>query len=146
MSLDMNIDMKIKWWNLDTLKFHTAFLSGLKKGLLQLEYRAKQEAPTNTGMLRNKFEMAIYGLKGTLSNSSKYAQFVHDGRAPGKMPPIWPIEQWATRKGINIPAFVIARSIARKWTKANTFMQRTQEKEEDKVRAIFESEIMKLTT
>ena len=51
------------------------------------------------------------------------------------MPPIKPIDLWVKRKGIAIPAFVIARSIAKKGTKANPFLKRTVELEETNVTA-----------
>lgn len=56
--------------------------------------------------------------------AAPYFKNVDDGRRPGKMPPVKPIQKWADKKGIRIKntssqqtAFVIARSISRKGIK-----------------------------
>lgn len=53
--------------------------------------------------------------------AAPYFKFVDEGRKPGKMPPIKPIQKWSERKGIKFnkmsnrqTAFVIARSIGKK--------------------------------
>lgn len=47
-----------------------------------------------------------------------YAEQLIYGRAPGQMPPLANIAAWARLRGIRIPAFVIARKIAREGTEA----------------------------
>lgn len=56
--------------------------------------------------------------------AAPYFKFVDEGRRPGKMPPIKPIQKWSERRGIKIKnytsqqtAFVIARSIGKKGIK-----------------------------
>lgn len=53
--------------------------------------------------------------------AAPYFKFVDEGRKPGKMPPVKPIQKWSERKGIKFnkmssrqTAFVIARSIGKK--------------------------------
>jgi hypothetical protein len=53
--------------------------------------------------------------------AAPYFKFVDEGRKPGKMPPVKPIQKWSERKGIKFKkmtnqqtAFVIARSIGKK--------------------------------
>ncbi len=45
--------------------------------------------------------------------------FVDKGRRPGaKQPPVKPIQEWIKRKGLDLNAFAVARSIAKKGIKA----------------------------
>lgn len=130
--------------DLDPKKLFIGLKNGIRKSLITLEGTAKMETPVNTGFLRNSFRTRFTDLTWELANTSLYAQFVHDWRKPGRMPPTSAIDFWVKRKGIQVPTFLIARSIARKWTQANPFMTRTVEKEENNVQAIFNSEIRKL--
>jgi hypothetical protein len=83
--------------------------------VIVLEARARKETPVGaSGMLRNAYRETFSGLTGKLVNTKEYAVWVHEGRRPGKMPPVSAIGLWAKRKGIGIPPFVIARSIAKK--------------------------------
>ena len=100
--------------DLDPKKLFLGIQQGIRKSIVTLEGTAKMETPVNTGFLRNAFRSRFTDLTGTLTNTSLYAPFVHDGRSPGRMPPISAIDFWVKRKGIAIPAFVIARSIAKK--------------------------------
>ena len=133
--------------NFSRFEVATALKAGIRKGIFALETRAKPETPVGvSGMLRNGYRSTFSGLRGELVNTKLYAPFVHDGRKPGKFPPLAPIALWVKRKGIGVPAFVIARSIARKGTKANPFMTRTVEAEETNVRAIIQGEIRSLAS
>lgn len=56
--------------------------------------------------------------------AAPYFKFVDEGRKPGKMPPVKPIQKWTEKKGIKFKkmsqgqtAFVIARSIGKKGIK-----------------------------
>lgn len=56
--------------------------------------------------------------------AAPYFKYVDEGRKPGRMPPIKPIQKWADRRGIKFKnmseqqtAFVIARSIGKKGIK-----------------------------
>lgn len=80
-----------------------------------------------TGLSRQgwgtKVERGLSAVKGIVSNPIDYALFVDQGRAPGKMPPIAPIELWVRRvlglgqgKSRRV-AFLVARAIGRRGTK-----------------------------
>jgi len=131
--------------DLDPKRLFIWLQSGIRKSILTLEWTAKKETPVNVGTLRNSFRSRFTELSGELTNTSLYAPFVHEWRKPGgRMPPLSAIDFWAKRKWIQIPTFILARSIARKGTKANPFMARTVEKEENNVEAIIRSELNKI--
>lgn len=55
------------------------------------------------GKLRKGIKTKVHPDKYSLdvfvdSSIAPYAQYVHEGRKPGKMPPIGPIEEWARKK------------------------------------------------
>lgn len=76
-----------------------ALKAGIRKGVFALEARAKPETPVGvSGMLRNGYRTSFTGLRGELRNTKLYALFVHDGRKPGKFPPLAPITLWVKRK------------------------------------------------
>lgn len=63
--------------------------------------------------------------------AAPYFKFVDEGRRPGKIPPIKPIQKWSERKGIKFKnmnskqtAFVIARSIGKKGIKPLNIMNK----------------------
>lgn len=97
----------------------------VSKTTLMTEREAKIEASkkTDTGQTQNSIHSRIGSLKGEVNPTAKHAKFAHDGRRPGRMPPFGEgtsLASWARRHGI--PAFAVARSIARKGTKGHPFM------------------------
>jgi hypothetical protein len=49
---------------------------------------------------------------------NEYGEYVDKGRRKGaKMPPIKPIEKWIKRKGLDLNAFAVAKSISKKGIK-----------------------------
>lgn len=97
----------------------------IKSSLLDIEGRAKSFAPVDTGGLGNDTVVDADERGGSLIFKKNYAVFVHEGRAPGSFPPFkknTSLEKWARRKGI--PAFLVARKIAKKGTKANPFLKK----------------------
>lgn len=59
-----------------------------------------------------------FELQATIRNSSEHTTYAARGRGPGKFPPYKPgspLAAWAVTKGI--PAFLVARKIAREGTK-----------------------------
>lgn len=49
-------------------------------------------------MLRNGYRSSFSGLRGELTNTKAYGPYVHEGRKPGKFPPMAPIALWVKRK------------------------------------------------
>ncbi len=94
---------------------------------IRTEQQAKFQVPPNvdTGIMRSSIHTRIGNLKAVVTPTTKYARFVHEGRKPGgKMPPYktGSLNRWATKRGMN--PFLVARSIARKGTKPNKFMDK----------------------
>ncbi|MBI4150500.1 HK97 gp10 family phage protein [Candidatus Woesearchaeota archaeon] len=94
--------------------------------LITIEGKAKTKAPVGvTGALRNRWNIVAKPLSGSLTSGVKYSTFVEKGTRPH-----WPpwkgakgrgLQQWARSKGI--PVFLVARSIAKKGTKAHPFLE-----------------------
>ena len=94
-------------------KFFEEGLNGaLFKKLLRFRYglaatqviaRMKQDAPRDTGRLANSHGYAIDDAERRLVVFSRagYAGWVHEGRKPGKRPPIEALLAWARRKVLN---------------------------------------------
>lgn len=105
--------------------------------------RAKELAPVDRGQLRagithqvDPDPIPVWVIAGT--RNIPYAKDVHDGRKPGKWPPIKAIAAWAKRKGIDAPPFVIARAIARKGTKAQPYLADAMTETEPKIQGYFD--------
>lgn len=92
----------------------------IQKSIILLHRLAGQKVPVDLGFLGGAEAMKteLSNLRGTLKNTAKYAKAVHDGTRPHWIP-IDAITPWANRHGI--PPFLVARSIARKGTKAHPF-------------------------
>lgn len=109
----------------------------MKKSILQLERDAKTFAPSSEGTLRKGIKSTIRPLQSVVRAMAGHSVYVHEGTRP-HFPPITPgspLERWARKK--NIPVFVVARSIARKGTKAQPFFDESIEANETKVRRWF---------
>ncbi len=139
--ITLDISSEIPWLN------PAVMIAGLRrwirKGIIVLEGASKKETPVNTGTLRNSYRSRFEGIEGELVNTAKYAYWVHEGRKAWIAPPSEPIAYWAKRKGINAPIFLLTRSIAKKWTKAQPFFTRAVEAEEENVISLIKSEISK---
>jgi hypothetical protein len=73
----------------------------------------KQDSPHDTGLLRNKNDYVVDDKAKNLVvfNRAGYAAYVHEGRGPGKRPPIEALIPWARRHLVNSR---VANSIAMK--------------------------------
>ena len=122
----MNISVQITGAQMKRLRgllSSPAVQDAAKRGLLVAAMRGRTRAVTlsarrrkvDTGRFRNSWKAERIAQGAVLLNSAPYAAVIEGGRRPGaRMPPLGPIEAWARRKGIDIPAFVIARAIARR--------------------------------
>lgn len=145
----MAIVVKIK--NLEKLtelasKFPAASEKHINKAinssLVRIFGQEKQEAPFGTtGQLRDRWNILLGRFVGKLRSGVAYALAVHEGTKPNprkiglyKNPDF---VRWAVRRGLN--PFLVARSIAKKGTKANPFLQRAVDKEEKAVDREFEN-------
>lgn len=110
-----------------------AMTGALTRSVIDIEGGQKRLAPVDRARLRGaithqvdgsplpKFARAgVIGGGGTLGT---YAEVMDQGRRPGsRMPPIAAIEGWLRRKGSNAPAFLVARSIARRGIAGKRFI------------------------
>ena len=113
----------------------------IKKSVILSQRYATQEAPTDQWRLRNDFHTEFKKSWWRLFNPTKYAIYVHEWTKP-HFAPIDKLKGRADRH--SIPVGMLRRSIARKWTKANPFMDRAVEQGEQQVDEIFASEIDKM--
>ncbi len=110
--------------------------------LLILQMAARERVPKDMSNLAENIKPVMKGsFEGQLLADTKYALFVHEGTRP-HFPPIDAIEPWARRHGI--PAFLVARSIARKGTKPKPFMTWAKEAKANDINKIFENAINKI--
>jgi len=116
------------------------FDRSIKKCVILLERHAIQETPTDQWRLRNDFHTEFRKSFWRLFNPTQYAIYVHEWTRP-HYAPIDKLQWRADRHGI--PVWKLRHAIARKWTKANPFMDRAVEQVEPQVDEIFSKEIDK---
>lgn len=76
--------------------------------------------------------------RGVVAVDEKYGGAVEFGRKAGKAPPSQAIERWAQLKlGVSGVGFIIARSIGRKGTKANPFVEPAYRRSADPILGYF---------
>lgn len=98
----------------------------VKRSALRAERQAKIEVSdhVDTGQLQTSIHTFQGYQQAEVRPTAKHAIFVHEGRRPGsKMPPFGErssLGRWAKKRGIE--PFIVARSIARKGIKKDTFM------------------------
>lgn len=114
---------------------------GLKKSITFLEWEAKRKTPVDTGKLRNTYKSEYGKNYGKLLNFSKYWYWIHEGTKPHWVP-IKAIEEWAKRH--NIPPYLVARGISKKWVKARLWITKTLEKNKNEPQKIFQEEVQNL--
>lgn len=95
----------------------------LDKSANNIWRKSKEMSPVDTNTLRGSISInkSRREFKRAVGSSVKYAVFVHEGTRP-HFPPIKALEGWARRHKIS--PFVVARSIARKGTKAVPFLEK----------------------
>lgn len=120
----------------------------LQRSAIIVQRFARQEAPVDRGQLRNSIQIRQLLHSVVITPRAKYALPVHEGSRP-HFPPIKALtgkeeslDLWARRRGIN--PFLLARSIARKGTKPNPFMERAADKATPQVQAEFDALVARL--
>lgn len=139
--MEISIEKHLDW--LDPKRIRQNIKNGIRKWILILEWTAKKETPVDTWFLRNAYRSRFSWLSWELVNTSEYGIFIHEWRKPWKAPPLDHIETWRKRKGIEAPAFLIARKIAQRGTKPNPFLTRTVDIEENNIISLIKSELKK---
>lgn len=148
----MSTPIKIKIEGLDKLRaafqqspstIRDQIQKALNTSVILVERNAKLEAPVGvTGHLKSRMRHSVAPFRGTVEPTVKYAFGVHEGTKPHWVA-IDSLEKWAKRKGIN--PYALQKSIAKKGTKANPFMERAAKKSESKVQITFQTAINNIT-
>ncbi|MCF7819877.1 MAG: hypothetical protein K9M44_00195 [Candidatus Pacebacteria bacterium] len=115
----------------------------ISKGLLQagkmIVGTEKREVPIGvTNHLRQSIGMRLNANSVVIVPKKEYAIPVHEGTRPHYVPvhnKRAPLRIWAIKKGLN--PYAVQKSIMRKGTKANPFVDRTVDMTNTKVRKIF---------
>ena len=106
-----------------------AMLQAMRDATMAIDRDAKRNAPVDTGRLRASITPEIrmdgHEIIGVVGSNVVYAPFMELGTRP-HFPPLGALTVWARRHGTT--AFVVARAIARKGTKARRFLQNAFEK------------------
>jgi hypothetical protein len=95
---------------------------GIKKSMFEIEAQSKPRTPVSEGRLRGSYRTDLTPLRGEIGPTVNYAAAVHEGTRPH-----WP--PWGEGSALNrwarlhdIPAFLVARAISRRGTKAVPFL------------------------
>ena len=126
---------------------HEEFSQALNAGVLQFQGAILPLVPVNNGILRQGVQTSVTGqgttLVGRVFDPVAYAIPVELGSRP-HFPPVAPIQLWVRRK-LGVPekdvksvAFLIARAISRRGTKAVKFFERGFQATKGQVEARFE--------
>lgn len=106
----------------------------------------RKNTPVDTGALRNSITAKITAvgnhITGVVGSNLKYAMAVEKGTRP-HFPPTQALEGWSRRHGM--VAFVVARAISRRGTKAHHMLESALEDNRRKVIQFFEDYNRKLT-
>ena len=134
------VDWQDVWW-IDPKRLIQVVNSWIRKSILTIEWKAKEETPVDVWVLRNAYRTRFWNLRWEIYNTAFYAKFVHDWTSPHAVS-VEEIRKWATRKGLN--PFMVAKWIKKRWTRSNPFMKRTMDATEPKIINIMQNELNKL--
>lgn len=116
---------------------------GIAKIFVRILGGVTKNAPFGvTGHLRDNWETNIGGFQGTLRSKQAYGGSVEYGTRPHKVSGE-ALKDWAKRRGLN--PFAVAKSIAKKGTKANPFLKKTTTELNDKFDEILQQTINDIT-
>lgn len=119
----------------------------IKKTILRILAIAIPKIPVNQGFLHNANDTKFSNFEGVLENRAPYAMFVHGDGTADRSKPHWPpmdaIQRWAELH--NIPAFLVARSIARKGTKLIPFYADAVKDANPEIDQIFKTALNNIT-
>lgn len=117
---------------------------GMMTSAILLQREARQQAPVDTGNLRNMIQVQdLVGLNAVaIQARAKYSIYVHEGSRP-HFPPLKAITPWANRHGV--PPFAVAMGIAKHGTKGKPFMRNAVMIQKVAVQAVFRQIALNVT-
>ena len=98
----------------------------LRASSLEIEKESKLRTPVDTGRLRSSIKTSLAPLRVAVGTNVHYAPHVEYGTRP-HWPPLAAMQPWARRHGFpagRAGAFLVARRISQRGTRARRFMQR----------------------
>ena len=119
-----------------TLELHgPPMLEAMRDCALLVHNEAKRLAPVDTGRLRASITPEVRGdgkvVQGIVGSNVQYAAYMEAGTRP-HWPPVGALEGWARRHKIS--AYLVARAIARRGTKAYRYFEGALERHEGDIR------------
>lgn len=112
-------------------------LNGMRRATLIVQTDAKRLAPVDTGRLRSSItpDVRVEGKRviGVVGSNVLYAPYLETGTRP-HWPPEAALETWARRHGTT--AYVVARAIGRRGTKARPYLQPAFEQNKARIQEI----------
>ena len=118
----------------------------MRNATMLLQRDAKILAPVDTGRLRASITPSVTvgpeAIQGVVGSNVKYAPYVELGTRP-HWPPIAALETWAKSHGTS--AFLVARAIARRGTKARRYLQGAYEKNIARIMAMIDRAVKQIT-
>lgn len=119
----------------------------ISRSLIRIQDSAKRNAPFGTsGQLRQNWVLKMGRFEGSLgsgakANSYPYGTAIEFGTGPHRINVSnnEPFKLWARRKGLN--PYAVAKSIAKKGTKANPFFGKSIDEQQDAVEKEFDQAI-----
>lgn len=106
---------------------------------------AKVNAPVDTGRLRASITPSVTAttdaIQGVVGSNVVYAPYVELGTRP-HWPPVSALETWARSHGTS--AFLVARAIARRGTKARKYLERAFTENTGRIVQLFNDAIMRI--
>ena len=82
----------------------------------ELESRGKIATGRTISTLATSVTVSGSSVTGALTGEEQW-KYVGNGRRPGKMPPIGPIQEWVDARGLTISPWAVAKGIALRGTK-----------------------------
>jgi hypothetical protein len=103
----------------------------INKSLVRIFAEEKQTAPFGvTANLRDNWLLSFGRFQGSLRSNAPYSVGIEEGTRPHYVSPR-ALKPWAEARGLN--PFAVAKSIAKKGTKANPFLKRAVDNTADAV-------------
>lgn len=106
----------------------------LRRAGQEVQAKSRREAPVDTSRLKSSIGWVVKKTSVRIGPSAKYGLFVEEGTKPHFPPPV-ALKSWARKRGLN--EYAVAKSIAKKGTKAQPFMGPGLKKSEKKIQKIF---------
>ncbi len=104
---------------------------GITRALTRVMGGAKVEAPQGvTTFLKNRWTIRSSRFEGALVSGTEYAKAVHQGTKPHFVSP-GQLMKWSMKRGLN--AYAVSKSIGKKGTMPNPFLQRAVDQNKDKM-------------